>query len=78
MRDWYPNLGDYVWWAKPCSPGRTPAQVIGEALASNDDWIIRTLTGDQKEIPIRSYTIQPMTEMEVIAICTAWGDSVIL
>jgi hypothetical protein len=80
VRNWYPNIGDYVWYEREGLGAeiKAPAQVTGEAMASNDDWWIRTLTGPQKHFTVRQYTLEPMTEMEVIALAASWGDAVIL
>ena len=73
VRNWYPNLGDYVWYQEWPDSERQPAQVTGEALASNDDWIIRTLKG-KGGIYVRQHTLEPMNEMEVIALAVARDD----
>jgi hypothetical protein len=54
---------------------RIPAQVTGEALASNFDWIIRTLDNKQTGVYIHVVEIKPMNEMEVLAVFHACPDA---
>ncbi len=76
---WRPKPGDYVWWDQHGRLGKTPCEIIRrrgseESPWGISNWVIRTLTGPQSLRIADPDDLEPMVEMEVLAIARAWPE----
>lgn len=76
-RNWRPKVGDYVWHGHHGLTPGCPSQIVDVVTDGRRDCVVRSLTGCQQGQEVFSTDLEPMTEMEVLAIARAW-PSVIL
>jgi len=73
-RNWRPNLGDFVWWQEGPNTRCWIAQVVQEVLATNYDWYVELLEDGRSTMLARSHQLEPINEMEVIALAASRDD----